>query len=116
MRLTLTLQLILVLTVAHIIPCMASDDIAVQGIFVPATDRHIEYIGRTCTDPNGHVLFSYPGTQAIVSFSGTSLKMAVKPRSGHFMVQVDDEQPRKVSCMAEPDCTSFEALIQQIEL
>ena len=103
MRLTLTLQLILVLTVVHIIPCMAIDDIAVQGIFVPATDRHIEYIGRTCTDPNGHVFFSYPGTQAIVSFSGTSLKMAVKPRSGHFMVQVDDEQPRKVSCMAEPD-------------
>lgn len=103
MRLTFTLRLILMLTVAHIIPCMADDDVAVQGIVVPATDRHIEYTGRTCTDHNGRVLFSYPGVQALVSFSGTSLKMSVKPRSGYFMVQVDDALPRKVSCMAEQD-------------
>ncbi len=91
------------LTVARIIPCLANDSIAAQGLFVPATDRHIEYIGRTCTDPNGHVLFSYPGTQAVVSFSGTSLKMVVKPHSGYFMAQIDDEAPHKVPCMAETD-------------
>ena len=103
MRLTFTLRLLLMLTLMHLIPCLANNRVAAQGLFVPATDRHICYIGRTCIDPNGHVLFSYPGTQAVVSFSGTSLKMVVKPHSGYFMAQIDDAAPQKVSCMAETD-------------
>lgn len=74
-----------------------------QGVEVAPSDPGITYTGRiVTTNPSGY-RFSYPGTTITASFDATGVKMHCKPRSGYFMVQIDDSEPFKVAFMGEKD-------------
>ena len=47
--------------------------------------------------------FTFPGTQINACFTGTSLKLWAKPKSGYFMAQIDQSEPFKVALMGERD-------------
>lgn len=71
---------------------------ALAGNFIPAHDPNIKYVGRTSLANDRYVRFDYPGTQIRATFSGTSLKMKMKPNSGYYMVEIDSLPPYKVQC------------------
>lgn len=66
------------------------------GTIVPATDSHIQYIGRVSFKNPEAPLFTFPGVQIRTGFTGTSLKMMAKPGSGYFMVEIDGCEAFKV--------------------
>ena len=67
-----------------------------HDLFHP-TDENIVYIGRIeDSDPMKRV-FTYPGVQIRTGFTGTSLDMMCKLRSGYFMAEIDGGEPFKVS-------------------
>lgn len=59
--------------------------------FIPASDSRIAYMGRISTAKPDTVRFTYPGVNINAGFTGTSLKMGVKPGSGSYMIEIDDE-------------------------
>lgn len=63
---------------------------------ISAYDNNIEYMGRVSKSDPKQVQFTYPGVSIITSFTGTSLAMEVKPGSGYFMVELDNQTPFKV--------------------
>lgn len=73
------------------------------GTIIPATDRHIQYVGRVSFKNPEAPLFTFPGVQICSGFTGTSLKMVAKPQSGYFMCQIDGAQAYKVGLNAELD-------------
>ena len=73
------------------------------GNIIPATDSHIQYIGRISFKNPASPMFTFPGTQIRASFTGTSLKMICKPMSGYFMARVDGSKAFKVCFNAERD-------------
>lgn len=73
------------------------------GKRVSPTDSHIQYIGRVSFTNPESPMFTFPGTQIRASFTGTSIKMIAKPKSGYFMAQVDDSKAFKVCFNAERD-------------
>jgi len=73
------------------------------GTTVSAADSHIQYIGRVSFKNPESPLFTFPGVQIRSGFTGTSLKMIAKPKSGYFMAQIDDAQAFKVGFNAELD-------------
>ena len=74
-----------------------------QGTVVRPTDPNIQYVGRICFQNPERPRFTFPGTQVNARFTGTSLKLWAKPRSGYFMAQVDGAEPFKVALMGEKD-------------
>ena len=74
-----------------------------KGTIISPTDKNIQYIGRICFLNPNRPRFTYPGTQINARFTGTSLKLWAKPKSGYFMAQVDQAEPFKVSLMGERD-------------
>lgn len=66
--------------------------------FVSALDNRIKYVGRVTMASGKYVRMSYPGTQIHAVFSGTSLRMKMKPNSGYYMVEMDALPPFKVQC------------------
>ncbi len=63
-------------------------------------NEHIYYMGRIDkSDPEAY-RFTYPGTTAMFDFKGSSLKMAAKPGSGRFVVEIDSVQPFTVNFTA----------------
>lgn len=64
--------------------------------FIPATESHIRYMGRSLTTAEGHKAFNFPGFTAMLNFTGPSLSMATSPGSGYFVVEIDSLPPRKV--------------------
>ncbi len=76
--------------------------VTAQEIILPSSPD-ILYEGRIVkSDPTSY-RFSYPGTTVIAAFEGTGVKMHCKPRSGYFMVQIDNAEPFKVAFMGERD-------------
>ena len=63
----------------------ASTTLPLQGTVIKPTNPDIQYIGRICFDNPERPRFTFPGTQINASFTGTSLKLWVKPKSGYFM-------------------------------
>ena len=81
----------------------ASTTLPLKGTIVKPTDEHIQYIGRICFDNPERPRFTFPGAQINARFTGTSLRMMAKPRSGYFMAQIDEAEPFKVAFMGERD-------------
>lgn len=81
----------------------ASTTLPVQGTIVPADNANIQYVGRICFQNPKQPRFTFPGVQINARFTGTSLRMMAKPKSGYFMVQIDEAEPFKVSFMGERD-------------
>lgn len=81
----------------------ASTTLPLTGKVICPTDKHIQYIGRICFDNPQRPRFTFPGVQINASFTGTSLKLIAKPKSGYFMAQIDEAEPFKVSFMGERD-------------
>lgn len=63
---------------------------------VPAADSHIRWQGRYLTEADSTVRFNFPGVAARLNFSGPSLTMEVKPGSGYFVAEIDDNPPEKL--------------------
>lgn len=82
---------------------LASTTLPLKGTVISPTDKNIQYIGRICFQNPQRPRFTYPGTQINTCFTGTSLKLWAKPRSGYFMAQIDQAEPFKVSLMGERD-------------
>ena len=81
----------------------ASTTLQIKGTVISPTDNNIQYIGRICFQDPNRPRFTYPGIQINARFTGTSLKLWAKPKSGYFMAQVDQADPFKVSLMGERD-------------
>ena len=81
----------------------ASTTLPLTGKVICPTDKHIQYVGRICFDNPQRPRFTFPGVQINAGFTGTSLKMIAKPKSGYFMAQIDEAAPFKVSFMGERD-------------
>ena len=81
----------------------ASTTLPVQGKVIPADDPNIQYMGRICFDNPRQPRFTFPGVQINARFTGTSLKMIAKPKSGYFMAQIDWSEAFKVAFMGERD-------------
>ena len=59
------------------------------GNIIPATDSNIQYVGRVSFRNPQSPSFTFPGVQIRAAFTGTSLKMMAKPKSGYFMVRIE---------------------------
>lgn len=70
---------------------------------ISPADEHIEYIGRVSMKTPSIPTFTFPGVQIRSGFTGTSLRMVAKPKSGYFMARIDGTEPFKVSFNAERD-------------
>ena len=81
----------------------ASTTLPLNGSVVKASDPNIVYTGRISFADREAPTFTYPGTQIMARFEGTSLKMWAKPMSGYFMAQIDQAEPFKVSFNAPRD-------------
>lgn len=66
--------------------------------FVSALDENIRYVGRVSMASGQYARFGYPGVQIRAVFQGSSLKMKMKPNSGYYMVEMDEEKPFKIHC------------------
>ena len=66
-------------------------------VFISSDDSHIVYMGRISRTVPHMVRFTYPGVSIFANFEGTSLQMKVKPGSGAFMVEIDDELPYRIN-------------------
>lgn len=74
-----------------------------QGQRIAPTDPAIEYVGRVSMRQPERPTFTFPGVQIRTAFTGTSLRMIAKPRSGYFMAQIDGCPAFKVGFNAERD-------------
>ena len=75
----------------------------IKGTIVSPTDTNIQYVGRICFDNPQRPRFTFPGTQINARFTGTSLRLWCKPKSGYFMAQIDGGEPFKVAMTGERD-------------
>jgi len=75
----------------------------IKGTVVSPTDTNIQYVGRICFDNPQRPRFTFPGTQINARFTGTSLRLWCKPKSGYFMAQIDGGEPFKVAMTGERD-------------
>ncbi len=96
-------QILLSLAALMSIGIQASTTLPLKGTVVTPTDKNIQYVGRICFDHPDRPRFTFPGVQINARFTGTSLKMMAKPRSGYFMAQIDESEPFKVAFMGERD-------------
>lgn len=67
-----------------------------DSIYVSASDANILYSGRISRKNPESLAFTYPGVSAEFLFEGSKVGMNVKPGSGYFMVEIDDELPFKI--------------------
>jgi lysophospholipase L1-like esterase len=81
----------------------ASKTLPLQGTVILPTNPNIQYVGRICFDNPERPRFTYPGTQINCQFTGTSIRLWAKPKSGYFMAQVDDAEAFKVAFTGERD-------------
>ena len=75
-----------------------------ETTFISSSDSNIVYTGRVSHATQGQVSFTYPGVSISASFTGTSVAAKVRPNSGYFMVELDDQQPFKIKA-SETDST-----------
>ena len=81
----------------------ASTTLPLQGTVITPSDPDIQYIGRICFQNPERPRFTFPGTQINIRFTGTSLRLWAKPKSGYFMAQIDQAEPYKVALTGERD-------------
>ena len=96
-------RLLSTLAILMSIAINASTTLPLQGTVIKPTNPDIQYVGRICFDNPERPRFTFPGTQINACFTGTSLKLWVKPKSGYFMAQIDQTAPFKVAVMGERD-------------
>ena len=96
-------RLLSTLAILMSIAVNASTTLPLQGTVIKPTNPDIQYVGRICFDNPERPRFTFPGTQINACFTGTSLKLWVKPKSGYFMAQIDQAAPFKVAVMGERD-------------
>ena len=89
-------RLLSTLAILMSIAINASTTLPLQGTVIKPTNPDIQYVGRICFDNPERPRFTFPGTQINACFTGTSLKLWVKPKSGYFMAQIDQAAPFKV--------------------
>lgn len=97
------LLIFLFLLCAIVVSSEAFTTLPLKGSVIKPTDSHLRYSGRISFKNPQAPSFTYPGVQISARFQGTSVKMITKPKSGYFMVKIDDAQPFKVSCVSEKD-------------
>ncbi len=85
------------------IALQASSTLPLKGTVVKPTNPLIQYVGRICYDNPERPRFTFPGTQINARFTGSSLKLWAKPKSGYFMAQIDRCEPFKVALTGERD-------------
>ena len=95
--------LLLTLTTLLALSIEASTTLPLKGAVIKPTDKNIQYVGRICFDNPERPRFTFPGTQINVCFTGTSIRLWAKPKSGYFMAQIDAAEPFKVALMGERD-------------
>jgi lysophospholipase L1-like esterase len=95
--------LTLVLASLALTQATASTTLPIKGQVIKPSDKNIVYTGRISFANPDAPTFSYPGTQIMANFEGTSLKLFCKPMSGYFMAQIDQAEPFKVSFNAPKD-------------
>lgn len=76
--------------------CLLHSLPALSATRIPANHPDISYMGRIHWDEQGHGLFNYPGTTALLRFEGTALDMETSPGSGKFIVEIDNGQPQQI--------------------
>ena len=81
----------------------SAQTIAPKGKVVKPSDSHILYVGRIDNSNADRPVFTFPGVQIRSGFTGTSLKMMAKPKSGYFMAQIDGGEAFKVGFNSEQD-------------
>lgn len=64
--------------------------------YISSDNARIVYMGRISREIPNIVRFTYPGVSIFANFEGTSLQMKMKPGSGSFMVEIDDELPFRI--------------------
>ena len=94
---------LLTLTLLAALTASASTTLPMKGTVVLPTDSHIQYVGRICFDNPLRPRFTFPGVQINARFTGTSVRLWAKPRSGYFMAQIDRAEPFKVALTGERD-------------
>lgn len=99
MKRILTLALTMLIWVSG----WSSTTLPLKGTVVLPTDPNIQYVGRICFDNPLRPRFTFPGTQINCCFTGTSIRLWAKPKSGYFMAQVDDAEAFKVALTGERD-------------
>lgn len=82
---------------------ISAQNITPKGEWIKPSNEGIQYVGRISFKHPDSPAFTYPGTQIIARFEGTSLKMVAKPMSGYFMAQIDKAEPFKVGFNAPAD-------------
>jgi len=64
--------------------------------FIPANNPYINYMGRISFKHSKSPCMVYPGCTIQVEYTGTSLRMKAKPKSGYFMVETDGKNAHKI--------------------
>ena len=81
----------------------ASSTIPVKGKIIKPDNPNICYVGRISFSNPLRPTFNWPGIEIAARFTGTSLKMIAKPKSGYFVCSIDRAEPFKVSFNSEKD-------------
>lgn len=71
-------------------------NVLADKLHVSANDSNISYCGCISWKNPESPAFTYPGVSAEFMFEGSEVGMKVKPGSGYFMVEIDEELPFKV--------------------
>lgn len=87
----------------NIKPSTPSGTLVPTGTRISASDSNIQYLGRISYKNPESPMFTFPSVQIRATFTGTSLKMIAKPKSGYFMAQIDRSEAFKVSFNSERD-------------
>ena len=75
--------------------------------FVNASAPGFAYVGRISHYIRDAVAWTYPGVQIHATFTGTSVSMKTNEDCGYFMVEIDDQEPRKVQSVKGTNITSL---------
>lgn len=101
---TAVLLLVTMSSVAqNMTPSTPSGRLEPTGTLIPASDKHILYLGRVSFKNPEAPVFTFPSVQIRANFTGTSLRMIAKPKSGYFMAQIDKSEAFKVAFNSERD-------------
>lgn len=81
----------------------AAHTLPIEGSIINPSDPNIQYIGRISWHKSEQPSFNFPGIEIRAAFTGTSLKMIARPKSGYFMVQINGSKAFKVAFTGEKD-------------
>lgn len=85
------------------VPSTPNGTLNPSGTLITPSDSRIQYLGRISFLNPESPMFTFPSVQIRATFTGTSLRMIAKPKSGYFMAQIDHSEAFKVSFNSERD-------------